>query len=78
MPSLLTGAVMGVAPDSRIEIPDEHTMQILQTRDNYVQVSKRASFPSRVKVIKGSACDAPWEYLATRRIASHDAAHAAI
>ena len=39
MPSLLTGAVMGVAPDARIEIPDEHTMQILQTRDNYVQVS---------------------------------------
>ena len=48
---------MGVAPDSRIEIPDEHTMQILQTRDNYVQVSDKAS-PS-------------WLLMATRRVVLH-------
>eukprot|EP00035_Acanthoeca_spectabilis_P023130 m.447876 g.447876 ORF g.447876 m.447876 type:complete len:298 (+) comp19573_c0_seq1:241-1134(+) len=36
-PSLLTGAVTGVAPDVSIDIPDQMQMSMLQTRDNYVE-----------------------------------------
>eukprot|EP00037_Helgoeca_nana_P037675 m.17060 g.17060 ORF g.17060 m.17060 type:complete len:302 (-) comp9200_c0_seq1:24-929(-) len=37
MPSLLTGAVTGLAPDTQINIPDQSQVSLLQSRDNYVQ-----------------------------------------
>ena len=36
MPSLLTGAVTGAAPDVQIDMPDQIQSSLLVTRDNYV------------------------------------------
>lgn len=42
MSPLLAGAVTGTAPDATIDIPDEHQLSILQTRDDYLTDRARA------------------------------------